>query len=638
MALSRDGRTLATASGKDADEVRLWNLVSREQRTLHIGADPTPATNRATTNDESEYRTTALAFDDSGGTMAVGEPNRVRLLDMRDGHQKLSITLGSGSSPREIRFTADNTLTTVDSEGLVTTWNLKTHKPLDSVSATAPAKWPPTSDLVLTAAPDGRTVAASSPGQGVVVLDRETGRKRTIADQDDDPVRSVALTEDGDTLATGGKSGRIRLISVRTGKVTATLRGPSVAVRALAFAPEGDALAALTDDRAVKLWDVPNRKLRSSFASGHTRSDDYRIAFRPDGRTVVTSDYSEVRVWNLDQLQPYAHPKRSEQLGGPELGLAFSPDGAGLLGVGTKEAQVWDAGTGDVHDSYSGTHALLGTAAYDREGRPLTVVDDEDGWAVLDIATLKALSAREPDTSDQRVVHEVALSPDGSTVALRRGNDLSVLDTDRGELKSSPRLSEGSRQLDNLLLSRDGTTLAAQTSSTVVVWDTATGDLQTSLEAPNSTAPIKPLVFSPDGSVLVTGSDDGPLRLWDTVSGRLDATLEGSDGVTAAAYSPDGRFLATGGPSGSVRLWETATNRTRRVLTGAPGPVASLAFAPDGGRLAVGGEDGGVELWRLSLPEPEEAIERICWAVGRDFTDKERAEYLPDPDTPPPCA
>ncbi|KUN93656.1 hypothetical protein AQJ67_38670 [Streptomyces caeruleatus] len=631
MALSRDGRTLATASGKDGDEVRLWNLVSRAQRTLRIGAGREDAA-----HDGSGYRATAVAFDDSGGTLAVGEADRVRLLDVRDGHQKLSITLGSGASPREIRFTADDTLTTVDGDGLAVTWSLKTRKPLDRVSATVPGKRPPTDDLVLTVTPDGRKVAASSPGRGVVVLDRTTGRKRTIADQHDDPVRSVALTEDGDTLATGGESGRIRLIDVRTGKVTATLRGPSATVRALAFAPAGDTLAALTDDRAVKLWDVPHRRLRTSFASGHARSDHYRVAFRPDGRTVVTSDYSEVRVWNLDQLQPYARVKRSGQLGGPALGLAFSPDGADLLGVGTKEAQVWDAGTGDVRVSYSGTHALRATAAYDREGRPLTVVDDEDGWAVRDIATRKALPARGPGTSEQRGVREAALSPDGSTVALRRGNDLSVRDTATGVLRSSPRLGEGDRQFDSLLLSRNGTTLAARNSGTVVVWDTATGDLRTSLEAPDGTAPIKPLAFSEDGSVLVTGGD-GPLRLWDTVSGRLDATLEGSDGVTAAAYSPDGRFLATGGRSGSVRLWETATNRSRRVLTGAPGPVASVAFAPDGGRLAVGSEDAGVELWRLSLPDPEEAVERICWAVGRDFTQKERAEYLPDPGSPPPC-
>lgn len=78
-----------------------------------------------------------------------------------------------------------------------------------------------------------------------------------------------------------------------------------------------------------------------------------------------------------------------------------------------------------------------------------------------------------------------------------------------------------------------------------------TGDVPTDLPA-NATS----IVFSPDGEVLVSGSYDATIRLWDTATGEQLHTFEGHTySITSVAVSPDGATIASGSFDGTVILW-----------------------------------------------------------------------------------
>ncbi len=67
------------------------------------------------------------------------------------------------------------------------------------------------------------------------------------------------------------------------------------------------------------------------------------------------------------------------------------------------------------------------------------------------------------------------------------------------------------------------------------------------------------VAYDPDGASIVTGSDDGALRLWDAASGELRATLTGHEGgIRSVGFSPDGRNIISSANDGTVRIWDVA--------------------------------------------------------------------------------
>src|SRR3954449_11634209 len=68
-------------------------------------------------------------------------------------------------------------------------------------------------------------------------------------------VRAVAFAPAGDTLASAGHDGTVRLWAVAGGEQVAILDGRAGRVRAIAFAPDGSRLASGSDDGKLRLWD-----------------------------------------------------------------------------------------------------------------------------------------------------------------------------------------------------------------------------------------------------------------------------------------------------------------------------------------------------------------------------------------------
>jgi WD40 repeat protein len=150
------------------------------------------------------------------------------------------------------------------------------------------------------------------------------------------------------------------------------------------------------------------------------------------------------------------------------------------------------------------------------------------------------------------------------------------------------------------------------------------------LETRGHRGPANTVAYSPDGKWLVTGSDDGAIRIWDSAAGKLVRVLLGHSGaVRSVCWSPDGRYLASGGSGKTIQLWEPRAGLLLRTFT-SPSEghtVRAVAWSPDGKTLAScnGGTKPiaaiAVNLWDVvsgrilrSLEEHNEDVTAIVWS------------------------
>ena len=75
-------------------------------------------------------------------------------------------------------------------------------------------------------------------------------------------------------------------------------------------------------------------------------------------------------------------------------------------------------------------------------------------------------------------------------------------------------------------------------------------------------------------------------------------TLEGhSDNVKSVAYSPDGKKIVSGSNDGTIKIWDANTGQCLKTLKGHSGDVWSVAFSPDGTKIISGSWDDTIKIW-----------------------------------------
>jgi WD40 repeat protein len=122
--------------------------------------------------------------------------------------------------------------------------------------------------------------------------------------------------------------------------------------------------------------------------------------------------------------------------------------------------------------------------------------------------------------------------------------------------------------------------------------------LDRSDEVVDAGSPIRCLAFLAETDTLVTGSDDGLIRVWSGRPRRAVATLPGEIGpLTGLMTSPDGEVLLAAGRSGTARLWRTADWQPVATLAGHAKSLDAAIFDPSGRYVATASWDGTARLW-----------------------------------------
>ena len=203
-------------------------------------------------------------------------------------------------------------------------------------------------------------------------------------------------------------------------------------------------------------------------------------------------------------------------------------------------------------------------------------------------------------------VHQIAISPDGQTIASTGSEyDEKLWDVDSGALKQTITRKKGKDHLlgPSVAFSPDGKILAIGGTPRVNLLDLSTGQFKGSPDGRVRT--IGAIAFSHDGTMAVSGSPTTSepfhpelrmVEIFDMSRGVLKMTLTGVTAGSELSFSPDGKTIITDGGSGVTNFWSIETGELKRVVKDYTWP-GSCAFSPDGKILARGGFV--TELWNL---------------------------------------
>ncbi|MEW6158183.1 MAG: serine/threonine-protein kinase, partial [Verrucomicrobiota bacterium] len=141
----------------------------------------------------------------------------------------------------------------------------------------------------------------------------------------------------------------------------------------------------------------------------------------------------------------------------------------------------------------------------------------------------------------------------------------------------------------------------------IKIWDVANRSLVKTI---GPVGGISGLAVSPDG-LLVASTEfwQDTIRLWDVEAGNQAALLRGHRSmVWEVVFSPDGNLLASGSSDQTIRLWDAQSRREMSVLTGHGSEVWSLAFFPGRETLISGSKDESVAIWPTNPPRKGHAV------------------------------
>ncbi|KAE9392482.1 hypothetical protein BT96DRAFT_887916 [Gymnopus androsaceus JB14] len=150
---------------------------------------------------------------------------------------------------------------------------------------------------------------------------------------------------------------------------------------------------------------------------------------------------------------------------------------------------------------------------------------------------------------------------------------------------------------------------------TVRIWNTSTGRIEHILVG--HTNQINAVSVSPDSSRVVSGSKDTTLRIWNTHTGIIEYVLEGhTDEIIVVQFSPDGSSVISGSSDNTLRIWNTFTGKIVHMLKGHTCDVIVVAFSPDGTRVFSGSSDNTLRIWTTLTGQAEFVLKghtgRVC--------------------------
>lgn len=441
--------------------------------------------------------------------------------------------------------------------------------------------------------PDGQYLASGGSDGTIYIWRKSDYQIHNVLHGHMSVVNTLCFSNDGSLLISSDMGATICVWEMESGRLVHSLTNPGRSLITIALHRDSIHLAAAFVGDVVEIWDWQRSEICYTLPTLSYIAD---LAFSPDGKLLVSvGDEREINVWSTDDFE-LRHTLKGHE--GKTLAVAFNAQ-SDLFATGGEDGQIflWDATTMQLQQVMPGHAGFVLALSFSAYGDYLASGSADQTVRTWELRTGKT----------QRIfrghygwVKTVVFSPNTHRL-ITGGYDqtIRVWETQSGQLLHA--IKGHLKRVDFLRFSADGQLLAASSlDGSIYIWDVASARLRYLLHGPQ--AATRSLVFSRNGELLATASDDHGVRLWDTRSGRLKRILRGhTDFVRSLIFSPDERLLISGSHDRTLRIWEVSTGQLQQVIPNVNAIIQfAVVFSPTNQQLAYGTFDHTINVIDLN--------------------------------------
>ena len=313
VAFSPDRQTFATA-GKDKT-IRLWQRDGRLIRTLTGHND---AIN-------------SIAFSPDGETLVSGSRDTTVRLWRVQGE-----FVGNSTRVFKTSFSPDSQqVATASYDGAVKLWSAEGKLLMVLQQASLKKAGQPSAAVFdVQFSPNGQLIAAANQDNTVAIWNRE-GRLLHTLQGHQQSVRSISFSPDSQLLVSASVDNTLRLWKT-DGTLLNVFRGHQDWVKRVSFSPDGQTIASASLDRQIKLWKLDG----TAIVNLEGIKEVAQMSFSPDGKYIVVSNKTEIKLWNLEQKTWIQIEKQSPR---EIVNVNFSPNSQMIASISKdKTLKLWN--------------------------------------------------------------------------------------------------------------------------------------------------------------------------------------------------------------------------------------------------------------------------------------------------------